>query len=154
MKRSIKPLVSLLFIIAGLSIVYKILILDLPLLPESHDPSYRVEARVSFRGQDSNAVISLQIPKYHPGFQITNENFVSEGFSIASRIRDESRIVQWSRKHAKRSYDLLYEVTFRRLSQSRRANTDRPGEYVSTEHPPEIQQASEQLWEEARSRSS
>lgn len=137
-KRSIKPIVVLLLLAGLLPLIYKTGVLGIPVLPEHLPTSWRIEARVSFVAQDTRARLTLQIPKRHAGFQITSENYASDGFSINTGSQAENRSVTWSKKRAKGQYDLFYEVTIRPLLEMRSQATDPPDESIVFQVPAEI----------------
>lgn len=151
MRQSIKPIVFLLFAAGGLPLLYKVFILNIPLLPQRLPPAFRIEARVSFAGQDSRAQIRLQIPKRHPGFGIENENFESEGFSIRTMAKEDGRTVQWTRTRAKGAYDLFYEATVKALPETRSRGIEPPAETIQLDLTPEERNAVSSLFESVRS---
>ncbi len=152
MRQSIKPLVFLLFAAGGLPLLYKVFFLQIPLMPQRRPPAFRIEARVSFLGEDSRAQIRLQIPKRHPGFTIENENFESEKFSIRTTTKDAGRTVQWVRTQAEGEYDLFYEATVKALPETRSKGTESPEEWVPPDLSPEERQAVSSLFERVRAR--
>ena len=152
MRSSIKPLAALLCVAGLFPLVWKVLVLKIPLLPERRAAGYRIEARVSFEAVDTRAQITLQIPKRHGGFEIRSEKFESGGFSVHTFSKDENRKVRWSRKRAKGSYDLFYEASVNPVVGHRIEGTDPPGELVPVEVPDDTREAASGIFESVKSR--
>lgn len=107
-------LLAALFSAIGLSIfAYKALIVGIPVLPNIKVYSWKVEARIAFNAVMRNPKISLYIPSPGDGFEINNENFVSEGYGFGTVQHEGNRQAIWSSLKARGDSTLYYQAILR-----------------------------------------
>jgi hypothetical protein len=86
---------------AGLAlIVYKVVALGYPLLPDVESRVWTVQARFTVDSYTRPVKAVLQLPSNPPGFVILDENFVSRGFGLAVVEEEIWREAQWAIREA------------------------------------------------------
>lgn len=98
--------------IAGLILfLYKLLVLDFPLVPEAKTHIWNIEAHLTFEAGSGPVKASLAIPRNSHRFSILDENFVSRGYGVSVSSDNGSRRVQWSIRKARGLQSLYYRAT-------------------------------------------
>ena len=70
--------------------------------------------------------MSLFIPRNTRHFSIVNENFISRGYGLATKIIKGNRKVVWSIRNAKGKQSLYYSASVRRVVRGERTTTAAP----------------------------
>jgi len=87
---------GVLFSLATATLIYKIVFLSLPILPEKNPREWQIEARISVTSSGKPVRLRLQVPRSDTSQKIVTENFISDGFSLAAVSVDQRREVVWS----------------------------------------------------------
>lgn len=90
--------------------VYKARVLGFPLLPQEQRQVWNVEAAVSFEPGPAAVKATLRIPSLTPGFSLIDENFVSRGFGLSTRITPDGREAQWAVRQANGPQTVYYRA--------------------------------------------
>ncbi|MFO7558401.1 MAG: inactive transglutaminase family protein [Desulfobacterales bacterium] len=93
--------------------VYKTAVLKFPLKPHQESVLWTVEAHISFEAKTGPMKIELFIPRNHPSATIVNENFISKGFGLKTRLEEGNRKVIWSKRKGSGPYHLYYRAVIR-----------------------------------------
>jgi hypothetical protein len=130
-----KHLAIVTFLLTGLALwlfLYKVLVLNLPLLPFGTSTVWTVEARVGFLADGRPAKVSFTIPPNQPGFARINEDFVSRNYGSSVARDGDNRIATLSIRRATDIQTLYYRTQLYvdpehiGATLSTRANTNRP----------------------------
>lgn len=95
--------------------VYKILVFDLPLMPETQTYIWNIEAHLTFEASNTPIKVSMHIPRNSKRFAIVNENFVSRGYGIEVSTEEGKRRVNWSIRRARGLQNLYYKASVLRV---------------------------------------
>ncbi len=106
--------------------LYKARVLDFPLRPSEQRQVWNVEAAVSFEPGPAAVKATLRIPTLTPGFSILNENFISRGFGVSTRVTAEGREAQWAVRQANGPQTLYYRAVIYRDPQRLAEDTTPP----------------------------
>ncbi|MFH2012119.1 MAG: UUP1 family membrane protein [Pseudomonadota bacterium] len=102
--------------LVGISIfAYKILVLKLPVIPQSKSNRWNIEASVSFMAENAPAKVTLFIPRNTSRYTIVDERFISRGYGLTAKMLDGNRQVVWSTRKAKGHQTLYYKAVVRRI---------------------------------------
>ncbi len=93
--------------------IYKTSVLKFPLTPHQQSLLWTVEAHISFEAKTGPMKIELFIPRNHPSAAIVNENFISKGFGLSTRLEEGNRKVIWSKRKGSGPYHLYYRAVIR-----------------------------------------
>lgn len=115
-KRHLYILVASLASIGSILFLYKLLVLGFPLLSSSKTNVWRVEAKLSITAGEDPVKAVLTIPKTSSRFVVDNENFVSRGFGLTTKLKEGSRLATWSRRHAPGRHTFYYTATIRQIA--------------------------------------
>ena len=99
MKKTHLYLLALGLTVVGLGIfLYKVLVLEFPLLPETHANVWNVEARITFVALNKPVKVSLHIPRNSKRFAIMDESFISRGYGLTTVLENKfgNRQALWS----------------------------------------------------------
>ncbi|MHA7836931.1 MAG: UUP1 family membrane protein [bacterium] len=103
---------SVLLFSAGIAIcAIKVKTLGLPLTPDQDTAVWTVEARASFRGRGGPLQARLFIPHEPPAFEILDEDFVSQGYGIATETEGLDRLAIWTVRRASGPQALYYRLS-------------------------------------------
>jgi hypothetical protein len=105
---------SLAFVGIGI-FAYKILVLKLPLIPQSKSNRWNIEVRVSFVANDTPVKVALLIPRNTSRYTIVDERFISRGYGLTAKTLESNRQVVWSTRKAKGLQTLYYQAIVRRI---------------------------------------
>lgn len=95
--------------------LYKLIMMDFPLVPEAKSYIWDIEAHLTFEAGNKPVKISMAIPRNSRRFSIVNENFVSKGYGVSVATENGKRQVQWSIRKAKGFQSLYYRATVIRM---------------------------------------
>ena len=112
--------------------------LGVPWLPGEDRPVWLVEARVDFRADGEPVLVSLDLPRNPPGFEVVSEQAASPGFGFSMVEEEGDRRGEWSVREASGLTTLYYKAQVVRQS----------GGDDSGEAPPPQQDIEPVFWEE------
>ncbi|MGD8520881.1 MAG: UUP1 family membrane protein [Desulfobacterales bacterium] len=95
--------------------LYKILVLDFPLIPETHTYVWDIEAHLTFEAGDKPIKVAMHIPRNSKRFAIVNENFISRGYGVDVSTEEGMRKVSWSIRKARGLQSLFYKASVLRV---------------------------------------
>jgi hypothetical protein len=95
--------------------LYKLFVMDFPLVPEAKTFIWNIEAHLTFEAGSKPVKVSMFIPRNSRRFTIMNENFVSKGYGVSVSTENGKRLVHWSIRKAKGSQSLYYRATVIRM---------------------------------------
>jgi len=106
----------------GLSIfIYKSFILDFPLLPNKKAESWHIETRLEFKAHGEPVRINLHLPRQSPDYSIVDENFISDGYGLVTKIEKDTknRVAQWSKRDESGKEVLFYRAILYGINHAR-----------------------------------
>ncbi len=95
--------------------VYKIVVLDLPLIPGARSSMWTVEAHFTFNATGKPIKAVLQVPRTSDRYTIVNENFIAHGYGVAVSAEKERRKATWAIRKAKGKQSLYYKASVVRV---------------------------------------
>jgi hypothetical protein len=124
--------------------LYKWLALGFPLTPGTQTHLWNIESRIVFDADGGPVKATLTIPRNTRNFQVIDEHFVSQGFGLATAVRDDgNREAVWSMRDAKGRHTLYYRAVIVRADINQPVNdADRA---VKPPEIPEIRLADQEL---------
>ena len=115
MKHTHLALLIVVLAAAGLGLfIYKVYWLHFPLTPNLQESRWILEAHVSFVGKNQPLKVTLHIPKSNENFMIMDENFISRGFGLTTRIEDGNRQAVWTKRSGVGPQGLYYRAVVRK----------------------------------------
>lgn len=104
--------ISFFLTLLGLFMVwYKVVYLDIPLLPHAKKSLYTISAEISFEGNDGPANISMALPKSMDGIPIISEENESGKFGYTITRTLEGQRGVWSKRETKGEEKIFYKIT-------------------------------------------
>lgn len=94
--------------------VYKVLVFDLPLRPESRVQNWEVEVKVRFTARDAAAKLSLFIPRNGRYLTVIDQSFVSEGYGLTTAADGDNRRALFSIRKASGEQTIYYRFIVHR----------------------------------------
>jgi len=89
---------------------YKAKVLGFPLKPQQETQIWNIEAAVAFEPGPAAVKATLRIPSLTPGYSLLDENFISRGFGLTTRIAPAGREAQWAVREASGPQTLYYRA--------------------------------------------
>lgn len=108
LKNQILLFSSLLIISSLCLIIYKIVFLGFPLFQDETQDLWNIEAKVSFKGKDESAKITLKLPKKQNNFIILNEESSSINYGYTSNVTNSFKEGVWSKRMVEKEKQTLY----------------------------------------------
>ncbi|MGK5092108.1 UUP1 family membrane protein [Deltaproteobacteria bacterium TL4] len=96
--------------------LYKLLLLDFPLVPSSKVTIWDVEARIRFEAENKAVRVSLYIPTESKNFAVTSEHFVSGRYGIITENKFSNRKAKWSIRIGKGRQNLYYRAVIQKMN--------------------------------------
>ena len=93
--------------------LYKVFVLQYPVVPDATESRWVVEAHLSFNAKNKPVKAILHIPSSTENFLIMDENFVSRGYGLKTRTSGDDRSAIWTRKAALGPQGLYYRAVIR-----------------------------------------
>ena len=88
---------TLILIFMGLAVfLYKVVVLDFPLIAQARSDIWIIEAHLTFVSDSKPVKVSMSLPRNSRRFALVNENFISRGYGINVTAEDGKRKVHWS----------------------------------------------------------
>lgn len=104
--------ISFFLTLLGLFMVwYKVVYLDIPLLPHTKKSLYTISAKISFKGDNGPAHISMALPKSMDGIPIISEESESGkfGYTITKTVEGERGV--WAKREVEGEEKIFYKIT-------------------------------------------
>ncbi len=115
MKRFHLVLLTLVLFAAGLGLfAYKVYWLHFPTRPDQQEGRWVVEAHLAFSAKNQPVKAVLRIPSGNENFLLTDENFISRGFGLTTKIEDGNREAVWTKRSAVGPQGLYYRAVVRK----------------------------------------
>ncbi len=114
-KKHLYLLAGTLTAIGLLLFIYKLLVLDFPLVPEAKTHVWNIEAHLTYEAGQKPVKVVMAIPRNSRRFAILNENFISQGYGFNVSTEDGRRQVQWSIRKARGRQSLYYRAAVARM---------------------------------------
>ncbi len=89
---------------------YKWRVLGFPVEPQQTTQIWNIEAAVRFEPGPAAVKATLRIPSLTPGYSLLDENFISRGFGVTTRIAPAGREAQWAVREASGSQTMYYRA--------------------------------------------
>lgn len=125
-KRHLYVLTSVLTFLGIAVFLYKALILEFPLAPQTQAFLWNVEAHLSFIAQDKPVTVSLNLPRNTRRFAIVDENFISQGYGLTTIKDEENRRATWSKRKVQGKQNLYYSGTVRQIETTEPPSKGKP----------------------------
>ncbi|KPK49202.1 MAG: hypothetical protein AMS22_14055, partial [Thiotrichales bacterium SG8_50] len=123
--RPVYVIAAFLALIGFALFLYKWRVLEYPLLPSAHAEIWNIEAHVVFQGKGVPAKLEFLIPKETRRYVIVDEAFISRGYGLNTRIRDNNREAVWTSRKASGRQDIYYRASARFVKRSDSAESTR-----------------------------
>ncbi len=95
---------------------YKTFVLKFPLIEDTSVLIWNLEVHVTFTAEDNPIKVGIYIPRNTPEYAILDENFISQGYGLATTTPDEgNRRAFWSIRKASGKQSLYYRAVIRRM---------------------------------------
>jgi hypothetical protein len=114
-KRHLYLLAGSLSVIGLILFLYKLFVIEFPLIPETKTHIWNIEAHLTFEAGKKPVKVSMFIPRNSRKFTIITENFVSKGYGVNVSTDNGRRRVHWSIRKAKGFQSLYYRATVIRM---------------------------------------
>ena len=109
-------LLVLFLTVSGLGLfIYKAVVLQFPLIPQTQAELWNVEVHLTFFAKNKPVKASLALPRNTRRYAIVDENFISQGYGLTTVKDDENRRATWSIRKANGKQNLYYRATVRRV---------------------------------------
>ena len=110
-------ILALTLALSGLGLfVYKAFVLHFPLVPDTSTLIWNIEVHATFTAEDKPIKVGIYIPRNTPEYAILDENFISQGYGLATTTPDEgNRRAVWSIRKANGKQSLYYRAIIRRM---------------------------------------
>lgn len=113
-KRHLYGLIIILFLVGGGTMLYRHLVLDIPLTETADINSWMVEANLRFTA-DRNVPVkaSFSIPYMPPYYSLLDEYFISQNYGVTTKLDDYNRYAVWTLRRGSGSQSLYYRAILR-----------------------------------------
>jgi hypothetical protein len=152
-KRHLYLLTGSLVAIGLIIFLYRLLVLDFPLVPEAKSYIWNIEAHLTFEAGGKPVKVSMFIPRNSRRFTIVDENFVSKGYGVNVATEDGRRRVHWSIRKTPGSQSLYYRATVVQIDRERQVSKPVKSEQAKTNFEGAYLEASKALITEVREKS-
>ena len=143
---------ALMFI--GLAVfLYKVIVLDFPLVARARAVIWNIEAHLNFVAEHKPVKVSMYLPRNSHQFAIIDENFISRGYGVNVVTEDGKRKVHWSIRRARGAQNLYYRASLRQTDRELSPQKPEKDSPIKPEFKDAYREASEALVSEAREKS-
>ncbi len=106
------------FLPSFLFFLYKVVILNFPIIPDKNAVSYTIEARLSFKPKkDTPIKVKMYLPQSTDSFVIVDENFLKRGaYGESINKAGDNRIVNWTKSEASGEQYFFYRAVVQERS--------------------------------------
>ena len=95
---------------------YKVMVLKFPLIADTSTLIWNLEVHATFNAGQDPIKVGIYIPRNTPEYAILDENFISQGYGLATTTPDEgNRRAIWSIRKANGKQSLYYRAVIRRM---------------------------------------
>ena len=95
---------------------YKAVVLQFPLTADSSALIWNLEVHATFTAKNKPIKVGIYIPRNTPQYAILDENFISQGYGLATTTPDEgNRRAVWAIRKANGKQSLYYRAVIRRM---------------------------------------
>lgn len=95
---------------------YKAIVLQFPLTADTSALIWNLEVHATFTAKNEPIKVGMYIPRNTPQYAILDENFISQGYGLATTTPDEgNRRAVWSIRKAEGKQSLYYRAVIRRM---------------------------------------
>ena len=102
-------IIAILFATVGLFLIYyKVQVLGMPFMPNEKKSVYRVEAKITFEGENKPVLVSMALPQKQKGIQIISEDASSSGYGFTKAKTAKSMRAEWAKRRVKGMQTLYY----------------------------------------------
>jgi hypothetical protein len=133
--------------------LYKFLVLDFPLIPETRTYVWDIEAHLAFEAVDPPIKVAMRIPRISKRFTLANENFISRGYGVDVSTEEGKRKVTWTIRKAKGRQILFYKASVLRVNRDIKSTRPTEAEAIKPEFNGAYREASQAIIAEVRERS-
>jgi len=153
-------IVAMLFASVGLFLIYyKVQVLGMPFMPGETKPVYRVEAKITFEGQNKPVLVSMALPQEQEGIQIISEDASSSGYGFTKAKTSQGMRAEWAKRRVDATQTLYYTfelITHNNVEEKKeKKNKDsKKEEELLLDIPVALQSAAKNLLKDVRWRSS
>jgi hypothetical protein len=145
---------TLVLILMGLTVfLYKVFVLDFPLVAKARSDVWHIEAHLTFVSDNKPVKVSMSLPRNSRRFSLVNENFISRGYGTNITTEDGKRRVHWSIRKVRGNQNLYYRASVRRIDRDVAPQRPEKGGLQKPEFKDAYREASEALVAEAREKS-
>ncbi|MBW2468141.1 MAG: inactive transglutaminase family protein [Deltaproteobacteria bacterium] len=145
---------TLVLILMGLTVfLYKVFVLDFPLVAKARSDVWHIEAHLTFVSDNKPIKVSMSLPRNSRRFSLVNENFISRGYGTNITTEDGKRRVHWSIRKVRGNQNLYYRASVRRIDRDVAPQRPEKGGLQNPEFKDAYREASEALVAEAREKS-
>jgi len=110
--------VALICILTGISaLFFHLYKLNVPLIPDYSTASWLIEAKINVQPVNDKSSVSLFLPHVSRTHSIENEQFVSDGFGLATIFEEGNRTARWTNGISTGNYNLFYRALVRARNQ-------------------------------------
>ena len=96
--------------------LYKSFVLHFPLVPDTSALIWNIEVHATFTAENHPIKVGIYIPRNTPQYAILDENFISQGYGLATTTPEEgNRRAVWSIRKANGKQSLYYRAVIRRM---------------------------------------
>ncbi|MBY6205518.1 inactive transglutaminase family protein [Halomonas denitrificans] len=118
-------ILATLLVLAGLAIfTWKVGAFGFPVTPDETSSVWTVQAQIEVDPGDAALKVDLKLPTRTPGYDLTDEHFISRGFGVAVDDDPWQRSASWTQRRAANRQTLFYRSVF--------YQNDRPVELAPT----------------------
>jgi 7 transmembrane helices usually fused to an inactive transglutaminase/Inactive transglutaminase fused to 7 transmembrane helices len=132
---------------------YKHLVLGFPVVPNTEVETWDLEVGIRFLSRGEPVKIELFLPRKNDDFAVVEEQFVSGGYGLNTRVEDEHRVAIWSLRQGDGRQSLYYRATVRPVITADSTITKKPPKPAKSRFEGASRQAAEALVAEVYSRS-
>lgn len=145
---------TLVLILMGLTVfLYKVFVLDFPLVAKARSDVWHIEAHLTFVSDNKPIKVSMSLPRNSRRFSLVNENFISRGYGTNITTEDGKRKVHWSIRRVRGNQNLFYRASVRRMDRDVTPLGPEKDGLKKPEFKDAYREASEALVSEAREKS-
>lgn len=87
---------------------YKVQILEMPFMPDETKPVYRIEAKITFEGQNKPVLVSMALPDKQEGMKIISEEASSSGYGFTKAKTSNGLRAEWAKRRVNGPQILYY----------------------------------------------
>ena len=114
-RRHLYLLAALLALVGSAAFLYKVMVLDFPLLPEREIETWRVEAQIRFDATGGPVRLKLNLPRSGNNLAIIDQSFVSPGYGLTTGVDRGNQTAEFAIREARGPQTVYYRALVYRL---------------------------------------